>query len=267
MKKHNESKKVFVEVAKTPDRLAKGLMFRDKLEDDSGMLFVFEKSMPLSFWGMNTFIPLDIAFIDDSGVIKDVKRINKMDLNSVKSSCPCKYALEVQDGWFKNNGFGVGDYVERFLGEIDGHIVLIKNKSSVKTAQIIGQDEKDDLDKKELNTQAPVSLKQNQPYKDLEQDAKVVIPKFSNVFAAIRWSMANLEVMRITYRTINGHIVTKDIEPHKVFFSRSGKRQVLKAYDETSDRPSQYVVMNISSYGFPGRKFTPKSILLNRRIQ
>ena len=91
------------------------------------------------------------------------------------------------------------------------------------------------------------------------------IPKFGNVFEALRWAISNNQVMRITYHTEKGHTVTKDIEPHRIFFSRNSKRQVLKAYDETADHPSQYIVMNIFSYGFPGRKFLPKSILLTRR--
>lgn len=270
MRKLNKNKKIFVEVAKTPDRLSKGLMFRENLDPDSGMLFVFEKSMPLSFWGMNTYMPLDIAFIDEEGVIRDLKRIKKMDLSSVKSNCPCKYALEIKDGWFNENGFGIGDYIEPVIGEIDGHIFLIKNTSEIKTAQ---KNEDDSINEDVKSVEKDVEKEKDLPsrtqpsYVPNQYEPQVVVPRFKNIFDAIRWSMANLEVMRITYKTIKGHIVTKDIEPHKVFFSRSGKRQILKAYDETSAHPSQYVIMNISSYGFPGRKFAPKSILLNRRMQ
>jgi uncharacterized membrane protein (UPF0127 family) len=279
----HDSKKVFVEKAKTPEQLSQGLMFRKKLEDDSGMLFQFGSSQTLSFWGMNTFIPLDIAFIDEHGTIKDLKRIKQHDLTSIKSSCPCKFALEVSDGWFKENGFAVGDFMESLLKDSDGHIMLIKNKLSQKTAQVVPDEELEDVEPEVISpekeeepilekdkpeaTSTPVTPKEVVPVAKPEpEEAGISIPKFDSVFDALRWSMANLQVMRVTYKTVKGHVVTKDIEPHKVFFSRSSKRQVLKAYDETADHASQYIIMNIVSYGFPGRNFAPRSILLSRRL-
>lgn len=276
--KSSNTKKIFVEVAKTPDQVSRGLMFRKSLDKDSGMLFVFDSPKPLSFWGMNTFMPLDIAFIDEGGTIRDIKRIKEHDLTSVKSSCPCKYALEVEDGWFKSNGFSVGDYCEPLLKKFDNAVIVVKN---IKTAQ--KEEEKEESndapveDEKEVLEQKPkqdvkkplVPEKQKPvivaPVSAPAQQAVLNIPKFGSVFEALRWSMSNNQVMRITYHTEKGHTVTKDIEPHRIFFSRNSKRQVLKAYDETADHPSQYIIMNIVSYGFPGRKFLPKSILLTRR--
>jgi uncharacterized membrane protein (UPF0127 family) len=276
--KSSNAKKIFVEVAKTPDQVSRGLMFRKSLDKDSGMLFVFDHPKPLSFWGMNTFMPLDIAFIDEGGTIRDIKRIKEHDLTSVKSSCPCKYALEIEDGWFKSNGFSVGDYCEPLLKKFDNSIIIIKN---IKTAQKEEETEKEEeniIDKKEEIAEQKTKPDIKKPLAPVKQEPKIVapaaipaqqsilnIPKFGSIFEALRWSMGNSQVMRITYHTEKGHTVTKDIEPHRIFFSRNSKRQVLKAYDETADHPSQYIVMNIVSYGFPGRKFLPKSILLTRR--
>jgi uncharacterized membrane protein (UPF0127 family) len=284
MKSIKDSKKIFVELAKTPYKQSQGLMFRKELQPDSGMLFAFDGPKPLSFWGMNTFIPLDIAFIDEHGTIKDLKRIKQHDLTSIKSSCPCKFALEVSDGWFKENGFAVGDFMESLLKDSDGHIMLIKNKLSQKTAQVVLDEELEDVEPEVISpekeeepilekdkpeaTSTPVTPKEVVPVAKPEpEEAGISIPKFDSVFDALRWSMANLQVMRVTYKTVKGHVVTKDIEPHKVFFSRSSKRQVLKAYDETADHASQYIIMNIVSYGFPGRNFAPRSILLSRRLK
>jgi uncharacterized membrane protein (UPF0127 family) len=284
MKSIKDSKKIFVELAKTPYKQSQGLMFRKELQPDSGMLFAFDGPKPLSFWGMNTFIPLDIAFIDEHGTIKDLKRIKQHDLTSIKSSCPCKFALEVSDGWFKENGFAVGDFMESLLKDSDGHIMLIKNKLSQKTAQVVPDEELEDVEPEVISpekeeepilekdkpeaTSTPVTPKEVVPVAKPEpEEAGISIPKFDSVFDALRWSMANLQVMRVTYKTVKGHVVTKDIEPHKVFFSRSSKRQVLKAYDETADHASQYIIMNIVSYGFPGRNFAPRSILLSRRLK
>ena len=283
MKSIKDSKKIFVELAKTPHKQSQGLMFRKELQPDSGMLFVFDDPKPLSFWGMNTFIPLDIAFIDEHGTIKDLKRIKQHDLTSIKSSCPCKFALEVSDGWFKENGFAVGDFMESLLKDSDGHIMLIKNKLSQKTAQVVPDEELEDVEPEVVSPEkeeepilekekpeaisTPVAPEEVAPVAAPEsEEAGISVPKFDSIFDALRWSMANLQVMRVTYKTVKGHVVTKDIEPHKVFFSRSSKRQVLKAYDETADHASQYIIMNIVSYGFPGRKFAPRSILLSRRL-
>jgi uncharacterized membrane protein (UPF0127 family) len=284
MKSIKDSKKIFVELAKTPYKQSQGLMFRKELQPDSGMLFAFDGPKPLSFWGMNTFIPLDIAFIDEHGTIKDLKRIKQHDLTSIKSSCPCKFALEVSDGWFKENGFAVGDFMESLLKDSDGHIMLIKNKLSQKTAQVVPDEELEDVEPEVISpekeeepilekdkpeaTSTPVTPEEVAPVAKPElEEAGISIPKFDSIFDALRWSMANLQVMRVTYKTVKGHVVTKDIEPHKVFFSRSSKRQVLKAYDETADHASQYIIMNIVSYGFPGRNFAPRSILLSRRLK
>lgn len=290
--KRDKLKKIFVEVAKTPHQHNKGLMFRDKLDEDSGMIFIFEKPRVLSFWGMNTFIPLDIAFLDEQGTIKDIRRIRKHDLNSVKSSCPCKYAIELEDGWFSKNGIKEGDFAELSLAEKDNIITFIKN---IKTAQVKDDknyvfteedkgNKKDDAKKDNPeDTKAPVKEDKKldivekavdkidpvvQPAANAlvpAQEAKISIPKFNSVYQAIPWAMQNVQVMRITYQTEHGHTVTRDIEPHRIYFSRRSKGQVLKAFDETSVHPSQYIVRNIVSFGFPGRKFAPKSIFNKRR--
>ena len=173
--------------------------------------------------------------------------------------------------------------MESLLKDSDGHIMLIKNKLSQKTAQVVPDEELEDVEPEVVSpekeeepilekekpeaTPTPVAPEEVAPVAAPElEEPGISIPKFDSIFDALRWSMANLQVMRVTYKTVKGHVVTKDIEPHKVFFSRSSKRQVLKAYDETADHASQYIIMNIVSYGFPGRNFAPRSILLSRRL-
>ena len=67
-----KGKKIRVEVVRTEDEKARGLMFRDKLGTDEGMLFVYEKEEFLTFWMKNTPLPLSIAFIDQKGKIVDI---------------------------------------------------------------------------------------------------------------------------------------------------------------------------------------------------
>ena len=97
------------EVADTPQTSANGLMFRDSLPDDHGMLFVFEKPKKASFWMKNTKIPLSIAYIDSAGRILQIESMKPFDETSVEStSNEVAFALEVNEGWFKRNGVSAG---------------------------------------------------------------------------------------------------------------------------------------------------------------
>ena len=90
-----------------------GLMYRDELAENLGMLFVFETTRVLSFWMRNTFIPLDIAFIDADGLIVDIQRMEPLDESKQYiSAVPALYALEVNAGWFEKNGVKQGSKVQ-----------------------------------------------------------------------------------------------------------------------------------------------------------
>ncbi len=106
-----KEKGIRVEVARTEEEQAKGLMFREKLGKNEGMLFVYEREEILAFWMKNTRIPLSIAFIAKDGKIVDIQDMEPFDLRSHVSARPAQYALEVNQGWFEKNGIGVGDFV------------------------------------------------------------------------------------------------------------------------------------------------------------
>ena len=105
-------KKLLVEVADTAEKRTGGLMFRDKLDKDAGMLFVFEKSAKTSFWMYNTTIPLSIAFIDEKGIILQIEDMKPKDLTPIYSKYKVLYALEVNQGWFETNKIKIGDVVK-----------------------------------------------------------------------------------------------------------------------------------------------------------
>lgn len=104
---------LFVEVVQTDEERMKGLMFREQLPEDQGMLFVFEFSRIQSFWMRNTFIPLDIAFIDSEGKIVDIQHMEPIDESkNYISAAPALYVLETNAGWFERHGVKVGDMVK-----------------------------------------------------------------------------------------------------------------------------------------------------------
>lgn len=101
-----------VELAATPTARACGLSHRDVLPQNNGMLFIFPDPRPLTFWMKDTRIPLSIAYLDDSGKIIDIQNMAPMQTEEqYPSSGPAKYALEVNQDWFKRHGIEAGDRV------------------------------------------------------------------------------------------------------------------------------------------------------------
>jgi uncharacterized protein len=99
---------VRAEVAQTPEQRERGLMYRESLEPGRGMFFVFPDVQTRSFWMRNTFIPLDIAYLDANLRIVDIQAMEPMDENTYPSAQPAMFALEVPLGWFAEAGIGVG---------------------------------------------------------------------------------------------------------------------------------------------------------------
>lgn len=98
----NSDYKISVEVADSPDEIAAGLMFREKLKPDKGMLFVFNDSAARSFWTKNTLIPLDIIFISEDkrviNIAENALPCKENPCESYESSGPAKYVIEIAGG-------------------------------------------------------------------------------------------------------------------------------------------------------------------------
>ena len=102
-----------VEVVDTPETRARGLMFREELADDAGMLFDFEEEHEVSFWMMNTLIPLDMIFIGADGVVKTIHvNARPQDPTSIPSRVPVQFVLEIPGGRSLEIGLEPGDTVE-----------------------------------------------------------------------------------------------------------------------------------------------------------
>jgi uncharacterized protein len=107
---------VLAEVADTPEARERGLMFRTELEDGHGMLFVFPDEDIRGFWMRNTYIPLDIAYLDRTQRIVDIQAMEPHVEELYESSRPAMFALEVPRGWFEGRGVAVGDQVRIAFG-------------------------------------------------------------------------------------------------------------------------------------------------------
>ena len=102
---------ITVELARTDEEKAQGLMYRKKLPDGEGMIFIYDRDQQMSFWMKNTVIPLSIAFIAADGRIVEIRDMQPHDLSAVKSSRSVRYALETPQGWFDRAGVKAGDVI------------------------------------------------------------------------------------------------------------------------------------------------------------
>ena len=101
-----------VEVAKTTEERRTGLMYRKKLLNNEGMLFIFPREKIIQLWMKNTYIPLDVIFISENKVIVDIKKnMEKLSETIVKSKVKSRYALEFNAGLINKLDIEIGDKV------------------------------------------------------------------------------------------------------------------------------------------------------------
>ncbi|SLN76964.1 DUF192 domain-containing protein [Oceanibacterium hippocampi] len=101
-----------VEVARSTNEKSRGLMFRERLEPDAGMLFLYAREGEIAMWMKNTLIPLDMIFIDAGGIIVDIhRRAVPHSTATIASRRPALAVLEVNGGLTERLGIRPGDRV------------------------------------------------------------------------------------------------------------------------------------------------------------
>ncbi len=108
-----------VELAATSETQTQGLMFREHLPPNEGMLFLFAKEARYGFWMKNTYIPLDIIWIDQNKKVVFIKEnarpCQQDDCLIMRPPAKARYALEVNAGAAKDTGLDIGDQLEFFI--------------------------------------------------------------------------------------------------------------------------------------------------------
>ena len=133
MKEEFTTLPLHVEVPTNIKEFNLGLMFRESLDKNSGMLFVFEEVAQQSFHMRDTMIPLDIAFIREDGIIESIKQLEPNVETPVESDGEILCAIEVNRGWFAENNVEVGDEIDIDLeeGKKDACYHKVKSRYSV----------------------------------------------------------------------------------------------------------------------------------------
>jgi uncharacterized membrane protein (UPF0127 family) len=102
-----------IEIADTTEERSKGLMFRNELAPDAGMLFDYGHEQEASFWMQNTLIPLDMIFIGADGVVKTIHvNAKPLDTTAIPSGVPIQFVLEIPGGRSREIGLAVGDHMD-----------------------------------------------------------------------------------------------------------------------------------------------------------
>lgn len=99
------------EVAATEPQRELGLMNRDKLAPNAGMVFLFERPAQVCMWMKNTLIPLSVAFMDASGKILNIEDMQPQTTDSHCTAAPASYALEMNQGWFRQKHINPGSTI------------------------------------------------------------------------------------------------------------------------------------------------------------
>lgn len=103
---------LYCEIADTPDKRSNGLMRRDSMDTDRGMLFIYQEEDIRTFHMANVKIPLSIAFVDRNGVIVHMTEMILDNTTTYSSEKPAMYAVEANKGWFSERQIKVGDKIE-----------------------------------------------------------------------------------------------------------------------------------------------------------
>jgi uncharacterized membrane protein (UPF0127 family) len=99
---------IHAELADSAGSRMQGLMYRESLPTNAGMVFVFDENALHCMWMKNTLVPLSVAFIDEAGAIINIADMQPKSEQSHCAAKPARYALEMNKGWFAQRGIKAG---------------------------------------------------------------------------------------------------------------------------------------------------------------
>lgn len=261
---------LYVEIADKPYAQQQGLMFRKSMPDEEGMMFVFDRTDNLRFWGANTYIPLDIAFVNKNGEISEIKNIKPLSDKPVISQEKCNIAIEANMGFFEKNKIYEGQKINlENIGNKSGLVTFAQaedpmTEEELRTINIEDLDSilEDSFDETEelgdIELEKP-PLEEQQPQVPLDETVTDEdYPVFETNQEALNWATGNNEIVRIWYRTKGGRDIKRDIEPHGQFMAHTTGNNIVVSFDKTIGEIRAFIVNNILHYSFLGEDFKRK---------
>lgn len=103
--------RIHAELAHTPQSRQIGLMHRESMSENRGMVFVFSEATRHCMWMRNTLMPLSVAFMDGEGRILNIEDMAPLTEESHCSAGPARFALEMNQGWFEKRGIVPGHFI------------------------------------------------------------------------------------------------------------------------------------------------------------
>lgn len=113
LQQENTSKRFQTEVADTQIKRTIGLMYRKDIPDDYGMIFIFPQKKVINMWMKNTYIPLEMLFLDEEGkIVHIIKDAHPLDETILSSQKPCSFVVEVKQGFCERNHIRLGQVMK-----------------------------------------------------------------------------------------------------------------------------------------------------------
>lgn len=281
-----------VEIADTNLKREYGLMDRKSLIANGGMLFKFPYVHYPSFWMKSTYIPLDIAFIDDNGKVLQIEEMYPLSTRAIRSEYMCKTALEVNHGYFKKNNITVGSYIigegltheqgriitaQGFFGKLKNFWDKLIKPKDTKDKTIAKPEEKKEEHKKPEEVEEPLEPLEPpeaspegeypttlpmEPMEPMEEGVNPNVEYFRDMRGKIRFAEEHGLKMEIIYWTLRGHL----LPPRKVQPIQG------EGYPIRTGRSGEYLVAfdispNISGGdGWTIKGMQPKSFIMDNII-
>lgn len=114
------AEEMIAEIARRPLEIQTGMMFREQMAENEGMLFLLYYPQRASFWMRNTLLPLSCAYLDNEGVILEIHDMKPRDDTPIEAKTDrVRYVLETRQGWFERHHIGPGTVVRTDKGSME----------------------------------------------------------------------------------------------------------------------------------------------------
>jgi uncharacterized membrane protein (UPF0127 family) len=210
--------KVNLELADTQLKRAQGLMGRKDLDENSGMIFLFPLRSRQSFWMQNTHLPLDIAFLDDSGEIFQIEQMYPLSTRFTSSDKPCKYAIEMNEGWFEKHNIKPGFNFFNNESWLQDLKMSSTNSQNLRFAQVPVENEEVEFEQNELEgdltPEQEIDMFGEQPAEDplqndytQQSEPNQVVEYNMDQASKIKYAEQNNNSLDIVYWTLSGKVL------------------------------------------------------------